>query len=150
MRELRRNYSGNMALKSSPLLQSRVYRLQYACTQNGLGIEPEMPTGTIPKQAHSRIDPEISQSASPRSFIGRLLPIGRDHRSKRGGIVRWQPGLSRRRRRECRHRINQVLHLRIKQGLVAVNRLELLDVIGRAQIPALHRQTVGCADNTDL
>ena len=46
-----------------------------------------------------------------------LLPIGRQYRGQRRGIGRWQGGLSGRRRRKRRHRVDQVLHLAVEQRL---------------------------------
>ena len=78
-----------------------------------------------------------------------LLPIGRQHRSQRRCIGRWQGGLSGGRRRKRRHRVDQVLHLAVEQGL-AVTGLELLHVVGVTQVPVGHRHLVSAADHAHL
>ena len=78
-----------------------------------------------------------------------LLPIGSQHRRQRRGIGRRQGGLSGRRRRKRRHRVDQVLHLAVEQGL-AVTGLELLHVVGVTQVPVRHRHLVRAADYAHL
>ena len=78
-----------------------------------------------------------------------LLPIGRQYRGQRRCIGRWQGGLSGRRRRKRRHRVDQVLHLDVEQCL-AVTGLELLHVVGVAQVPVGHRHLVRTADHSHL
>lgn len=78
-----------------------------------------------------------------------LLPIGRQYRGQRRGIGRRQGGLSGRRRRKRRHRVDQVLHLAVEQCL-AVTGLELLHVVGVTQLPVGHRHLVSAADYAHL
>jgi hypothetical protein len=71
------------------------------------------------------------------------LPICRDYRRKGSLVVLWQGTLPGSRRRKSRHGIDQILHIAVNQGLRTIGGLELLDMIGGAEIPVFDCCLVG-------
>src|SRR3954469_5416118 len=73
-----------------------------------------------------------------------LLPVRGDHRFERAVLGRQRrcPGGG---RRESRHRVDEVLHLRLEEDGARHGR-EALDAVFRARVPAFDGDAVGCAD----